>query len=231
MCKLWRLLAMPGALFLIFTGGIALGNELDSRLIDVAGQTGDAEGVRLLLDAGANPNARGGGNTPVLMYAVLNTPEVVRVLLDRGAEVNARDDAGKTALSEACFWGKRETTELLVTRGAKINAKNIDGETPLAIAAYKGEQEIAGVLIAKGAEVNCRDNAKKTPLHSAAYQGHKEVVELLVAKGADVHAVTDEGLSALGLTCVQDVEIVAMLKAAGDPGTPMVCNEEYLQFR
>lgn len=223
------IIALP--LFLILTAGVAMGDGLDSRLIDLAGSEGDAASVRALLDAGANVNARGGGETPVLMFAVLNNVEVVRVLLDRGAEVNAPDVNGKTALHDAAFWGKGEIAELLIARGAEVNAKNIDGETPLAIAAYKGERKIAELLIAKGAEVNCKDNLKKTPLHSAAYQGNKEVVDLLVARGADVNAETDEGLPALSFTCVQDAEIVNRLRGAGAKGTPELCNEDYLFFR
>jgi ankyrin repeat protein len=58
-------------------------------------ETGKVEIVRLLLDRGAEVNARGGmGVTPLMMASQYNHPKVVRLLLERGADATVKDDRG-----------------------------------------------------------------------------------------------------------------------------------------
>lgn len=231
MGNFWRLLAMPFGLGLIFVSGAAAAwSNLDRQLWTTIGTGGDVETVRSLLERGANPNTAGATDASVLMCAM--KVEVARALLDRGAEINARDMEGKSALHYRTQEGTtKDTVELLLDRGAAVNARDKEGETPLANAAIKGRREVAELLIKRGAEVNSRDKSNSTPLHWAAYLGNTEVVKLLVGRGAEVNALTSEGLTVLSCTCVQDDEIVAVLKAAGATGTPVECSEETLMLR
>jgi ankyrin repeat protein len=58
--------------------------------------------VRLLLDRGADVNARSnGGGTPLHDAAAAATPELVELLLARGADANALTKDGHTALMYA----------------------------------------------------------------------------------------------------------------------------------
>ncbi len=69
------------------------GNQADGHaaLVDAAGH-GQAEAVRLMLDAGFPLDARGqDGATPLHAAAGSGSAEVVRLLLDRGAGIEARD--------------------------------------------------------------------------------------------------------------------------------------------
>lgn len=60
-----------------------------------AAKYGETEAMRVLLDAGAQVDARNvEGATPLLLAASFGGPEAVRLLLARGAEVNARDELG-----------------------------------------------------------------------------------------------------------------------------------------
>jgi hypothetical protein len=232
MVKLRRMLAMAVVLGWILSANMAGAegwSSLDSQLWDEVGLGGDASKVQALLDAGAHANIKNLTGAPVLMFA--DNVEVARILLDRGAEVNARTPEGESILYQNTFWGRREIVELLLARGANVNAKNSDGETPLFIAAYKGWKEIVELLLVKGADVNAKDNTNKTPLYSAAFQGQKDIAALLIAKGAEVNSATNEGVSILSATCVQDAEVVAMLRAAGAKGTPEQCSEEALMMR
>ncbi len=68
-----------------------LGHDGHAALVDAAGH-GQAEAVRLMLDAGIPLQARGqDGATPLHAAAFSGSAQVVRLLLDRGADIEARD--------------------------------------------------------------------------------------------------------------------------------------------
>jgi ankyrin repeat protein len=80
---------------------------------------GDAEVVRLLLEAGANPNFRAGqGVTPLHLAASRGADAFVQRLLDHGADGAARMDDGTTPAGIAAARGHAATAALLERSGA-----------------------------------------------------------------------------------------------------------------
>ena len=81
--------------------------------------------VRLLLEAGADPDVRDVQGMTALMYAVAHpidqrrAAKLVTELIQAGADVNLRTESGDTALSVALGWGRDSTVELLRAAGAK----------------------------------------------------------------------------------------------------------------
>jgi ankyrin repeat protein len=74
-----------------------------------------AELIKLLLDAGANPNARlGDGDTP-LHYAIVDY-DIVKILLDYGADKSASNKDGKTPRDIAAEKRNAEVVSLLESR-------------------------------------------------------------------------------------------------------------------
>jgi ankyrin repeat protein len=72
-----------------------------------------AEGVTVLLDRGANINARDGdGRTPLITATAGGFTEVVRVLLQRGADMDAADALERTAWMYAATRGKEDIAAL-----------------------------------------------------------------------------------------------------------------------
>ncbi len=80
-------------------------------ILDHACQEGEGsiERVRLLLAAGANPNARDESGFTPLMYTTV--PETAYQLLHYGADVNATDSAGQTVLFKAIKSTKLSTPD------------------------------------------------------------------------------------------------------------------------
>ena len=164
--------------------------------LHLAASGGHVDCCRVLVDAGADMEARDGFERTPLMYA--SDCDVLRELLARGANVHAVEGTGTwTALHFCAFHGwSTEALHLLVSRHADIEAENYVGNTPLMVAMSAGNIELGAELVKFGAKgVNRMVNfpAGETPLHIISRQcleagvvGH---IETLVAKGADLKAV------------------------------------------
>ena len=136
--------------------------------------------IKLLIEAGANVNAKeNDGRTPLMCAADKGHSEIVKLLIENGADVNAKNNYGHTSLMCAAGKGHTEIVKLLIEKGANVNAKNNYGRTPLMYAADEGHTETVKLLIEKGADVNAKDKDGRTPLMCAADEGHTETEMLL----------------------------------------------------
>ena len=87
-----------------------------SELVDIHS---NLEVINLLLDHGANVNAKGKKKVTPLMYAAwFGMKDAVEVLVRRGAALNESDEAGRTALGLAEEKGHREISEFLISARA-----------------------------------------------------------------------------------------------------------------
>jgi ankyrin repeat protein len=173
-----------------------------------------AGAMKMLIEAGADVNARDNtGETP-LMYVV--DAEAAKELVEAGANINARDNDGQTPLihavrgwkSEAIRslnaadelgpWGvivaenwQLDTVKFLLQAGAETNAADHAGKTALM---HARDTEVVKALLASGADANAKDNSGRTALLDA---GNIESMKALIAAGADVNARDNEGRTSL----------------------------------
>jgi ankyrin repeat protein len=202
-----------------------------TALLVATDHDGAAESVRLLLEHGADPNARGGRsrpNSPLSRAALRGDQAVASLIIAEGAKVNDDPD-GSTALMAAVSNVDAEFTRFMLDRGANVDSRVLfqptvnNGEnrpTPLMIAADKSEIDLVTLLLKRGASVNARDLTGMTALMYAAGSLDRgrltaAVVEALIAAKADVDARTPDGVTALDLAVkYSKPRVVALLKNA-----------------
>ena len=158
--------------------------------LHVAALHGDTVLIRVLVEAGANPDARDtGGETP-LHRAVIQRRDstVIAALLAAGADVGARDDYRRTPLHFAGHNPEPGAILALLAAGADPEARDRSGATPLhAVLSISGRpgSAVVSALLAAGADVNAGDGSGGTPLHT---NRDSASVAALVAAGADMNA-------------------------------------------
>src|SRR5262249_19625170 len=106
---------------------IALGAVKDARdvLLYLGTDRDDnAEGVKLLVQAGVDVNARTAkpwDDSPLMRAAMTGSVRTLGVLLDGGAEINAATTHGETALWHAARAKHPDAVRVLLERGANPN--------------------------------------------------------------------------------------------------------------
>jgi hypothetical protein len=128
-------------------------NDVGFPALSIAAGRGDENMTKLLLDAGADVNARSAtlNDTALARAAQNGNGPTVRVLLAAGAHLDDRDGAGWTPLFNAALKGDPEIVEALISAGADLNARSSTGWTALKEAQMRGQQDIADLLKRAGA--------------------------------------------------------------------------------
>jgi ankyrin len=165
-------------------------------------ETSSLEVVKMLLDAGANPNAqlklaqpyravgpdRGAdgmitiGTTPLIRAAKAFDVAAIKLLLERGALPNLPNNSGYTPVMAAAGLGSRDHD----TRG-RFLTEDVPGRSIEALDA----------LLKGGGEINATDGRGQTPLHGAAFWGWTPVVQFLADHGAKLDAKDNQGKTPL----------------------------------
>ncbi|KAI9768032.1 MAG: hypothetical protein M1840_005344 [Geoglossum simile] len=155
--------------------------RLGRTALQSAAEEGHELVARLLLERGANVEAKDSDNRTVLRGAAENGYEaVVRLLLGWGASVEAKDIYGRTALHWAARKGYEAVVRLLVEKEADVEIKAHDECTALHWAASHGHKGVVQLLLEKGADAEVKDSCGLTALQWAAYLRHGAVTQLLL---------------------------------------------------
>ena len=195
----------------------------------IAASSGNGPSVGLLLDAGADPNAKDvtNGQTALMFAAARNSADAVKLLLARHADPSAttkvlalkrvRVDANGDPLPEgdakpaaAAAQQERLPGVGFNKDGTPIQRNNdervfgatvVGGMTALHFAAREGHSDAARALLDGGADVNLVSGGEHTsPMVEAIINGHLDLAKFLLDHGADPKIANIDRLTALYAT-------------------------------
>ena len=159
-----------------------LQSSYSKTALQVAIQIGQWESAKILIQHGANVNARGGILGTALHVAITSgATELVEMLVANGADVNKPDEHIKaTALQWAC----RRDEEQMVRIMLQYPAVNVDAPagtfgTALYAAALAGNLRTLKALLYAGAQVNIPGGRLGTPLQAALCVGNLAAATVL----------------------------------------------------
>ena len=169
-------------------------DERDSQgrtALHVAAFHRNHDAMRLLVSAGANPNALENDYYDIATIAAVdNDLETLRLALQLGCRAdNITSRYQGTALIAAAHLGHVEVVETLIRAGAPLDHINNLEWTALIESIVLGDggpdhTETLRALVEAGANVNLADGRGQSPLQLARAQGYQTMVEILQAAGA-----------------------------------------------
>ena len=172
----------------------------------VALDNGRLEIARMLLESGANIEARGGyqryPQTSLYRASCRGDTEAVRWLIGRGADPNAQcgdldndgDEVEFTPLLVASRFDSLEVASVLLEEYVDVDYQDKYGRSSLHYASGNDRRtdDLARLLLAYGANPNISDKWNKTALHHASSGGQVTLVALLLEYGAKVDTRDDK---------------------------------------
>ena len=147
------------------------------------------EMLDVLLEAGADINARSTWWAGGFGLLDLAAPDVAAYAIERGATVDAHA-AARLGLTDAL-------QRLLATDSQLVHARGGDGQTPLHMA---GSIEAADLLITAGADLNARDVDHESTPAQYMVRDRQEVARHLVARGCRTDLLMTAALGDLDRT-------------------------------
>jgi ankyrin repeat protein len=189
---LLRGLLRAGADLLIADSGESEGQTLLMH----ASHTGSVDAILLLVDHGADVNARERrtGTTALMWAAIEDRPEAITALLAAGAEIDARSTLTQYPHTPPAVVGD-PLEEGASYVGQTVLAKG--GWTALMYAARQGARGAVRVLAESGADLDVTDPDGSSALMFAIINGHYDVATLLAESGADVNLADRTGMTPL----------------------------------
>lgn len=201
----------------IYKRYIDIANSQGLSALGIAIQKNDLDSVKLLLEAGANPNLKdANGDTLFHLAVTRGNTEIVMLLLQHGADIDRPDGRGNPALCNAIWKSHDQVAELLIAHYGQmnkrylINYRNAQASTPLLLAIKKKNLGMLKALIKAGADTTRVDKKGHGLLYWFIKKFHERIN--VHAENATEHHADDAAV----LTREKHAALSALI-AAGAP--------------
>eukprot|EP00210_Caulerpa_lentillifera_P001613 g1551.t1 len=176
--------------------------EFESTSLIAACSIGFLEGVKLLVQRGADMNARSSQGLTCLLIALeqRHQPMVSYLLEHESCKAAASSRDGPHLLHYIISLNNEEWLKLLVNKGTNINAFTPDGEIPVFLAVKHCKNKFLRILLDFNADPNVCTKDGKLALHEAIRRSNMKAVKMLIRHGADASVVDKDGLTPLEMT-------------------------------
>ncbi|WP_422490504.1 ankyrin repeat domain-containing protein [Endozoicomonas sp. ALE010] len=173
-----------------------------------AAESGSYEVSKVLLEYGADPQARDGSDWTALHWATRNFGKqsimLMKCLLDHGADINARNSMGRTPLLNAVIRDTLLAVNILLSEGADPNIPDNYGRTALDSAVLGMSTNMVDDLLAHGANPDTpggidSDGRSNALCMALSKQYRDDIVDMLLAYGANPNRASKEGDTPLHL--------------------------------
>jgi ankyrin repeat protein len=157
--------------------------------ITFAAEQPDTTILKMLLEAGADPNGTNSVGDNGLIMAIMNgNVEGIEMLLAHGGDVNQVNRFGISPFTGAVMSGSHDLVARFIEAGANPNLEIIfgggDGQSPLrkpilALAIEFKHTKVVQALLEGGADPSCPDAIGRLPIDYAEHVGTPEIVALI----------------------------------------------------
>ena len=147
--------------------------------------------ARVLIDAGADVNAKDSMQDSAFLYAgAEGLDEILKLTIEAGADVKSTNRYGGTALIPASEHGHVSTVKMLIAAGVPVDHVNNLGWTAMheAIILNDGgpdQVETVRLLLAAGADPDITENDGLTSRELAVQKGYDEIVAVIDAAAGE----------------------------------------------
>ncbi len=177
-------------------------DESNKSPLSIAIDNGEKTMVKVLLDAGADPNLLVYvGESALIRAATKGDVAIAKLLIEKGALVNSPSTSFETPLIAASERSSPEMISLLVQAGADVNMVKKAGRgnsniiivySPLKAAAEYGNLEAMKLLLDLGADTNLKGPNDDAAIHVAINghfieDTHINALKLMLEKGANIN--------------------------------------------
>jgi ankyrin repeat protein len=177
------------------------------------------QSVLVLLNRGADPDAKAEGGMTALMYsAAMGDTLMTKLLVLNGASLELAPVEGTTPLLAAVLNQQFSTSYILLHYGADPDHKDQYRGSALLYAAAIDDYEMCDLLLFYGASDTIRDKDWNTALMTATFFGHEATVDVLLQAGVDPDARDKKGNTPLMIAAQQGNREIARLLLDGKAG-------------
>ncbi|KAJ9656169.1 hypothetical protein H2198_005131 [Neophaeococcomyces mojaviensis] len=167
----------PDLVRLLHRYGLLWSTTLLADLLEMSICHKSFECTQILLNIGADPNARNADGRTMLAIANL---AAVHLLLEHGANVDAETREYGSVLQLASFKGDERFVRILLKAGANVNAQNGKYGNALLAAVCNNRRDVVQILLEAGADIESQSGRFRSALEAASFYGYRDIAALLM---------------------------------------------------